>query len=59
MTAIWIIMLTSLVAALRAAAYGIYTWKEDNKPGGTGLFVICAACLGIVGLTLTSVLTNM
>ena len=58
MTAIWIIMLTSLAAAIRSAAYGIYTWQEENKCGSVGLFVICAACLCVTGMSAVSILTN-
>lgn len=59
MAPIWIIMLTSIAAVLRSAAYGVYEWQQKNKCGAAGLFVISAACFGVVILTLTSILTNL
>lgn len=58
MTPIWIIMLSSAAAALRAVAYGLFEWREKNRAGAVGVFVISAFCAGIVVLTLISVLTN-
>lgn len=59
MAPLWIIMLTSLYAALRSAAYGIYTWQDENKIGGVGLFIISTACLVITTTMLISILTNL
>lgn len=59
MIPIWIIMLTSLAAAFRTAAYGVYTWNLKNRLGGVGLFLIALICFGIAVFTLISVLTNL
>jgi len=59
MLPIWIIMLTSLIAAARVTSYGIYEWQMQNKTGAVGVFAIAAACLVFVVLSLIFILTNL
>lgn len=59
MAPILIITLISLTAALRSAAYGLYTWQEENKCGSVGLFVIAFTCLAVSIFTFISILTNL
>lgn len=59
MTPIWIIMLTAIAAALRTAAYGVYTWNSKNRFGGVGLIMIALVCFAVVIFTFISILTNL
>lgn len=58
MTPIWIIMLSSIAAAIRTVAYGAYEWREKNKTGAIGVFTIAAVCFGVTVIAFTSILTN-
>lgn len=59
MIAMFILAAASIAAVIRTSGYGIYTWRDKNKAGAVGLFVIAGLCAGVLTLSGYFVLTNL